>query len=124
MSPIGGVGINLAIQDAVAAGNVLTQPLLDGTLSDEHLRKIQQRREYPTHMTQRVQIFAHKRFLGPALGHKNPRSRLPLPLMLLKQFPALRRIPARMIGLGFRPEHVRTPDTRNAGSQSESERKT
>jgi 2-polyprenyl-6-methoxyphenol hydroxylase-like FAD-dependent oxidoreductase len=113
MSPVGGVGINLAIQDAVAAANILAQQLLRGAVSDEHLRKIQQRRQYPTRMTQRLQVFAHKRFLGPALANKTPRRRLPLPLKLLQQFPLLRRIPARMIGLGFRPEHVRTPETQS-----------
>jgi 2-polyprenyl-6-methoxyphenol hydroxylase-like FAD-dependent oxidoreductase len=112
MSPVGGVGINLAIQDAVAAVNVLAQPLSAGTLSDQHLLKIQQRREYPTRMTQSVQVFAHRRFLAPALNNKTPRSRLPLPFRLLQQFPALRRIPARIFGMGFRPEHIRTPDTR------------
>jgi 2-polyprenyl-6-methoxyphenol hydroxylase-like FAD-dependent oxidoreductase len=108
MSPVGGVGINLAIQDAVAAANSLAQQLLRGGVSDEQLRKVQQRRQYPTRMTQGFQIFAHKRFLGPALSNKTPRRRLPLPLKLLQQFPVLRRIPARMLGLGFRPEHVCT----------------
>jgi 2-polyprenyl-6-methoxyphenol hydroxylase-like FAD-dependent oxidoreductase len=107
MSPIGGVGINLAIQDAVAAANMLAQGLLSGEVGDERLREIQQRREYPTRMTQGMQVFAHKRFLGPALSGKTPRRRLPLLLKLLQQFPALRRIPARIVGLGFRPEHVR-----------------
>jgi 2-polyprenyl-6-methoxyphenol hydroxylase-like FAD-dependent oxidoreductase len=108
MSPVGGVGINLAIQDAVAAANFLAQRLLRGGVSDEQLRKVQQRRQYPTRMTQGFQIFAHKRFLGPALSNKMPRRQLPLPLKLLQHFPVLRRIPARLLGLGFRPEHVRT----------------
>jgi 2-polyprenyl-6-methoxyphenol hydroxylase-like FAD-dependent oxidoreductase len=110
MSPVGGVGINLAIQDAVATANVLAQPLLSGTLSDEHLRRVERRRQYPTRMTQGLQVFAHKRFLRPALSSKSPRQRLPLPLKLVQRFPFLRRIPARMIGLGFRPEHVRTKE--------------
>jgi 2-polyprenyl-6-methoxyphenol hydroxylase-like FAD-dependent oxidoreductase len=112
MSPIGGVGINLAIQDAVAAANILTQPLLRGAVSDEHLRKVQERREFPTRMTQGFQVFAHKRFIGPVLGSETRIRRLPLLLKLLRQVPMLRRIPARMIGLGFRPEHVRTPDAK------------
>jgi 2-polyprenyl-6-methoxyphenol hydroxylase-like FAD-dependent oxidoreductase len=126
MSPVGGVGINLAIQDAVAAANILA-PLLSvgasadedilapalssGASADAHLHKVQARREFPTRMTQRLQIFAHKRFIGPALATKAPLKRLPLPLALLKHFPILRRIPARMVGLGFRPEHIHTPDT-------------
>ncbi len=110
MSPIGGVGINLAIQDAVAAANILAQPLLDRELGDEQLRRVQQRREFPTQMTQRFQVFAHRRFIGPALRNAGPMHRLPLPFRLLRRFPVLRRIPARMIGVGFRPEHVRTRD--------------
>jgi 2-polyprenyl-6-methoxyphenol hydroxylase-like FAD-dependent oxidoreductase len=111
MSPIGGVGINLAIQDAVAAANILVPILSTGASADPHLQKVQARREFPTSMTQAVQIFAHKRFIGPALATKAPLKRLPLPLFLLKHFPILRRIPARMVGLGFRPEHIHTPDT-------------
>jgi 2-polyprenyl-6-methoxyphenol hydroxylase-like FAD-dependent oxidoreductase len=110
MSPIGGVGINLAIQDAVAAANILWEPLLHRAAIDEKLDEVQKRREYPTRMTQGLQVFAHKRFIGPALRSKAPIRRLPLPLQLLQRFPALRRIPARVVGLGFRPEHVRTPD--------------
>jgi 2-polyprenyl-6-methoxyphenol hydroxylase-like FAD-dependent oxidoreductase len=114
MSPIGGVGINLAIQDAVAAANILAQPLLGGAVSSEQLRKVQERREFPTRMIQGLQVFAHKRVIGPALSKAAPLRRLPLPFQLLRRFPVLRRIPARMIGLGFRPEHVRTPDTKPA----------
>ena len=110
MSPIGGVGINLAIQDAVAAANILVPALSTGVSADAQLQKVQARREFPTRMTQGFQIFAHKRFITPALAAKAPLKRLPLPLALLKHFPILRRIPARMVGLGFRPEHIRTPD--------------
>jgi 2-polyprenyl-6-methoxyphenol hydroxylase-like FAD-dependent oxidoreductase len=109
MSPVGGVGINLAIQDAVAAANLLANPLMQDAVTDELLSKIQKRREFPTRMTQRIQIFAHRRLLSPALARQAPARGLPLPLKLLRQFPVLRRIPARAIGLGFRPEHVRTP---------------
>jgi 2-polyprenyl-6-methoxyphenol hydroxylase-like FAD-dependent oxidoreductase len=111
MSPIGGVGINLAIQDAVAAANILVPALSTGASADPHLQRVQARREFPTRMTQRIQIFAHKRFIGPALATKAPLKRLPLPLFLLKHFPILRRIPARMVGLGFRPEHIHTPNS-------------
>jgi 2-polyprenyl-6-methoxyphenol hydroxylase-like FAD-dependent oxidoreductase len=109
MSPIGGVGINLAIQDAVAAANVLARPLLEGTLADEQLNDVQKRRDFPTRMTQRFQIFAHKRFINPALSKQAPLKSLPLPLKLLKLFPVLRRIPARVVGLGIRPEHIHSP---------------
>jgi 2-polyprenyl-6-methoxyphenol hydroxylase-like FAD-dependent oxidoreductase len=110
MSPIGGVGINLAIQDAVAAANILAQPLLQRAVTDEQLNDVQKRREVPTRMTQGFQVFAHKRFIGPALSRKAPLQRIPLLLKLLRRFPVLRRIPARMLGLGFRPEHVHTED--------------
>jgi 2-polyprenyl-6-methoxyphenol hydroxylase-like FAD-dependent oxidoreductase len=106
MSPVGGVGINLAIQDAVSAANILAQPLLRGAVSEQQLREVQQRREYPTRMTQRLQVFAHKRLISPALSHQSSMWRLPLAFRLLQQFPALRSIPARVFGLGFRPEHV------------------
>jgi 2-polyprenyl-6-methoxyphenol hydroxylase-like FAD-dependent oxidoreductase len=110
MSPIGGVGINLAIQDAVAAANILAGPLLRSAVTDDVLHKVQRRREFPTRMIQGLQVFAHKRFIGPSLTKTIALRKLPLPLRLLQQFPVLRRIPARVVGMGFRPEHVRTPD--------------
>jgi 2-polyprenyl-6-methoxyphenol hydroxylase-like FAD-dependent oxidoreductase len=112
MSPIGGVGINLAIQDAVAAANILAAPLAKGGVSDERLQDVQRRREFPTRVTQGFQVFAHKRFLGPALRNTRPISSLPFALKLLQTFPILRRIPARLIGIGVRPEHVHTPDVK------------
>jgi 2-polyprenyl-6-methoxyphenol hydroxylase-like FAD-dependent oxidoreductase len=113
MSPVGGVGINLAIQDAVAAANILAKPLLQGPVSNERLADVQRRREFPTRVTQSAQVFAHKRFINPALGNTAPIRRLPLLLKLLQIFPILRRIPARLVGVGVRPEHVRTPDTQS-----------
>ena len=110
MSPVGGVGINLAIQDAVATANILWQQLKNRAAIDAHLDRVQKRREFPARVTQSVQVFAHKRLIKPALSHQAPIRRLPLPLALLKNFPLMRRIPARMVGLGVRPEHVRTPD--------------
>jgi 2-polyprenyl-6-methoxyphenol hydroxylase-like FAD-dependent oxidoreductase len=110
MSPVGGVGINLAIQDAVAAANLLAQPLSQNGSADANLQKVQERREFPTRVTQAGQVMAHKRFIFPALKTTAPLKRLPLPLLLLKHFPILRRIPARLVGLGVRPEHVHTPD--------------
>ena len=107
MSPIGGVGVNLAVQDAVAAANLLWEPLLRNAVTQHHLQRVQRRREFPTRMTQRLQVFAHRRILDPTLGNPSPLRRLPLLLRLLQRFPILRRIPARMVGLGFRPEHVR-----------------
>ncbi|CAM3203109.1 FAD-dependent oxidoreductase [Corallococcus sp. ZKHCc1 1396] len=109
MSPVGGVGINLAVQDAVAAANLLAAPLLAGGVTPAHLRQVQERREWPTRLTQRAQVLIQDRVLSPALKDPSPRTRLPLPLWLIQQVPALRRIPARLIGLGVRPEHVRTP---------------
>jgi 2-polyprenyl-6-methoxyphenol hydroxylase-like FAD-dependent oxidoreductase len=116
MSPIGGVGINLAIQDAVAAANILAGPLAKGAVTDERLREVQRRREFPTRVTQGFQVFAHKRFIGPAMRNARPLTNLPLPLKLLQMFPMLRRIPARLVGLGVRPEHVHTPDTKPPSS--------
>jgi 2-polyprenyl-6-methoxyphenol hydroxylase-like FAD-dependent oxidoreductase len=109
MSPVGGVGINLAIQDAVAAANILATPLLHGGVTQDHLNAVQRRREFPTRATQSLQVQAHKRVLAPLLQGRVDTHKLPLFLRLFRDFPVLRRIPARVIGLGFRPEHVRTP---------------
>jgi 2-polyprenyl-6-methoxyphenol hydroxylase-like FAD-dependent oxidoreductase len=105
MSPIGGVGINLAIQDAVAAANILAGPLSRGECSEADLARVQERRELPTRIVQRAQVIAQERVIGPALSGKGPQQ-LPLPLKLLRWFPMLRRIPARLVGVGLRPEHV------------------
>jgi 2-polyprenyl-6-methoxyphenol hydroxylase-like FAD-dependent oxidoreductase len=122
MSPIGGVGINLAIQDAVAASNILTPSLRQRTVSTDTLRKVQRRRMFPTRATQRLQILAQDRIVTPALETTAPIRRLPLLLKMLGWWPILRRIPARVIGMGFRPEHVRTSeaqrDVANAAKQS------
>ncbi|MCE3224183.1 MAG: monooxygenase FAD-binding [Nitrospira sp.] len=107
MSPVGGVGINLAIQDAVAAANILTAPLRAGRVTPAALRLVQQRRDWPTRMTQRMQLFIQDRVIRSVLGEAGPLVP-PLPLRLLARVPFLRRIPARLIGIGFRPEHVRT----------------
>jgi len=108
MSPVGGVGINLAIQDAVAAANQLTVPLREGRVSLKDLRKVQVRREWPTKMTQQVQLMIQNRVIKQVLGKTEPLSP-PLVFRIMACFPFLRRIPARIIGLGFRPEHVQTP---------------
>ena len=111
MSPVGGVGINLAVQDAVAAANILAAPLRDGTVTPEHLRTVQERREFPTRATQRMQVFVQNRILGRVLAGTQ-RPSLPWPLKLVRACPVLQRIPARLIGIGVRPEHVRIPDDR------------
>jgi 2-polyprenyl-6-methoxyphenol hydroxylase-like FAD-dependent oxidoreductase len=108
MSPVGGVGINLAIQDAVAAANILAEPLRRRSLATEDLRQLQRRREWPTRVTQRLQVAIQKRLIAPALGGSRP-LRPPLAVRLLGLIPLLRRIPARLIGIGIRPEHVTAP---------------
>ena len=113
MSPVGGVGINLAIQDAVATANILASPLLLGIANSYHLNQVQRRRSFPTRMTQGVQVFMHRKFISPSLGNQTPIRHLPMPLKLLQRFPWLRRVPARIVGLGFRPEHVHTPDSQS-----------
>src|SRR6266853_1013765 len=106
MSPAGGVGINLAIQDAVATANLLADKLRSGQVTVDDLRKVQARREWPTRLIQRVQVFIHHRALtGRASSGRNA---LPFVVRLLKWFPILRQLPARFIGLGPRPEHFRS----------------
>ena len=108
MSPVGGVGINLAIQDAIAAANLLAAPLRAGRLTSEDLRRVQRRREWPTRVTQRFQIFVQNRVIRRVLG-STEQIAPPLAVRLLARFPILRRIPARLIGIGVRPEHVQAP---------------
>jgi 2-polyprenyl-6-methoxyphenol hydroxylase-like FAD-dependent oxidoreductase len=108
MSPMGGVGINLAVQDAVAAGNILAAPLRAGTLSDADLAAVQRRRTLPTKWTQAVQVFMQDRVVNPALGSDKAISP-PWLLRMFNHIPLLPRIPARLIGVGVRPERVRVP---------------
>ena len=108
MSPVGGVGINLAIQDAVAAANTLCGPLRSGNIGLDHLRQVQKRREFPTRVTQRMQLAVQDRVITRVLGQAGPLSP-PLPLRIIASLPIARRLVARLIGLGVRPEHVRTP---------------
>jgi 2-polyprenyl-6-methoxyphenol hydroxylase-like FAD-dependent oxidoreductase len=105
MSPIGGVGINLAIQDAVAAANILTPRLLQGSVSQRDLEAVQRRREFPTRATQRLQVVLQNRVIGRVLA-STAKISPPFAVRLLGWMPFLRRLPARLIGLGFRPEHV------------------
>ena len=107
MSPAGGVGINLAIQDAVATADLLAEKLRSGPVSLDDLRKVQARREWPTRLIQRMQVVIHQRVVtGRVSGSDDS---LPFLLRLLKLFPILRHVPARFIGLGPRPEHFRSP---------------
>lgn len=108
MSPVGGVGINLAIQDAVATANLLAVPLREGRVTVGDLRRVQARRTLPTRLTQRMQLLIQNRVIRRVLNSTD-RLTPPLAVKLLARFPLLTRIPARMIGMGVRPEHVLTP---------------
>jgi len=108
MSPVGGVGINLAIQDAVATANILGSRLLAGTVSRDDLAAVQRRRGFPTRATQRLQLFIQNRVIRTVLGARRP-LKAPQALKLLQGWPFLRRFPARVLGMGFRPEHIHTP---------------
>jgi 2-polyprenyl-6-methoxyphenol hydroxylase-like FAD-dependent oxidoreductase len=108
MSPVGGVGINLAIQDAVAASNLLAEPLREKRLTPEHLEAVQRRRDWPARVTQRAQIAIQNEVLAPVLAGTAAPAELPLPVRLLQRFAMLRRLPARLVGIGVRPERVET----------------
>ena len=107
MSPAGGVGINLAIQDAVATANLLVEKLRAGSISVDDLRKVQARREWPTWLIQAMQVFIHRRVVTGQTSRR--KGSLPIVFRLLKWFPVLRQIPARFIGIGPRPEHFHSP---------------
>jgi 2-polyprenyl-6-methoxyphenol hydroxylase-like FAD-dependent oxidoreductase len=110
MSPVGGVGINLAIQDAVAAANILAAPLSRGEDIDLLLKKVEKRRLFPTRVIQRVQKTIHDRVLTPLVVRKAVLPKVPLALRVLDRVRFLQRIPARLVGLGIRREHVHSPD--------------
>ena len=109
MSPIGGVGVNIAVQDAVAAANRLAAPLKAGTMSDDDLRAIQERRTFPVRFTQAIQLTMQNRIVRRALAGTG-RPKPPLLFRLVALIPILQRIPGRLLAVGVRPEHVRTPD--------------
>jgi 2-polyprenyl-6-methoxyphenol hydroxylase-like FAD-dependent oxidoreductase len=113
MSPVGGVGINLAIQDAVAAANLLWKPLRDGGLTADHLRRVQRRREWPTRVTQALQLLVQRRIITRVLGRGDGRLAPPRLVRLLGRSAVLRRLPARLVGV--RAEHVRTPAVAGGG---------
>jgi 2-polyprenyl-6-methoxyphenol hydroxylase-like FAD-dependent oxidoreductase len=108
MSPIAGVGVNLAVQDAVAAANILWRSLAVGPPREDELAAVQKRREFPTRVTQRLQLAVQNNVVGRTLEARG-RIKAPLALRMMSRFPLLRRIPARLVGIGVRPEHVRTP---------------
>jgi len=120
MSPIGGVGINLAIQDAIAAANILASHLREGPVGVDAVREVQTRREFPTRMTQGLQVFVQNKFVSRVLGSHE---RLPLPffLKLVRRSVILRRLFARVVGMGFRPEHIHTPEMPIARTSKKSE---
>jgi 2-polyprenyl-6-methoxyphenol hydroxylase-like FAD-dependent oxidoreductase len=109
MSPVGGVGINLAIQDAVAAANALAEPLRKGAPSLDELRKVQSRRMFPTKVTQKMQIAIQNRIIDPLLT-SDEIPKVPTLLRVMQHWPSLQRIPGRLVGVGVRPEHVHTPE--------------
>jgi len=109
MSPVGGVGINLAIQDAVATANLLAEKLRDGALEDDDLEAVHERRLWPTKATQALQIGIQDNVLAPVLSGANAELEVPLPMRLLSSMRPLRRLFARLLGMGVRPEHVRSP---------------
>jgi 2-polyprenyl-6-methoxyphenol hydroxylase-like FAD-dependent oxidoreductase len=108
-TPLGGVGINLAVQDAVAAANILCAPLRNGSVTLDTLKEVQDRREFPARVTQRIQILLQNRIIGPALASKGARPQAPWYFKML-QWPLIRRIPGRVMALGIRPEHIQTPE--------------
>ncbi len=111
MSPVGGVGVNLAVQDAVAAANLLWGPLAAAHVTERDLARVQKRRMWPTRVIQFVQVFAQDNFVAPALNAKGE-VRLPWVMRNLQRIPILRDIPARVFAMGLRPEHIQSPDTR------------
>lgn len=108
MSPVGGVGINLAIQDAVAAANLLADPLREGRLTTHDLERVQKRRRWAARVTQRAQVAIQNEVLSPVLARQDAPQEPPLAVRMLQRFPRLRRLPARLVGIGVRPERVET----------------
>ncbi|HKF51266.1 MAG TPA: FAD-dependent oxidoreductase [Candidatus Acidoferrales bacterium] len=109
MSPIGGVGINLAIQDAVATANILARKLREGTVHESDLQAVERRRMFPTRATQAIQVFVQNRLIKRILAGTKPLA-APWPMKLMRRWKVLRRILPRIVGVGFRPEHVKTSD--------------
>ena len=108
MSPIGGLGINVAIQDAVAAANILWKPLREGRVQEADLARVQHERELPVKILQGFQAFVQNRFLKPTLDQTRPPT-IPLGARILARIPILRDLPPRLVGLGIRRPHVKSP---------------
>jgi 2-polyprenyl-6-methoxyphenol hydroxylase-like FAD-dependent oxidoreductase len=109
MSPVGGVGVNLAVQDAVATANQLAAKLVVGCPSDDELDAVRRRREFPVRMTQRMQAIVQNNLVSMALATGDRPLRVPLLVRLITAVPWFQGITARFVGLGVRPEHVRSP---------------
>ena len=109
MSLIGGVGINLAIQDAIATANILTVPLAEGCVTVDHLAKVQRRRALPSRLTQAFQVMVHKQLIAPILATPE-QMQLSWPQRRILRSKLGRRIRGRIVGIGFRPEHVKSPE--------------
>ena len=106
MSPVGGIGINIALQDAVAAANILAEPLRTHSLTPHHLQWVQTHRETAVRRTQLMQVFAHK-VIDRALRNPGPITP-PLALRILTAIPGFQHLTGRFIGLGLQPEHIQT----------------
>lgn len=113
MSPVGGVGINLAVQDAVAAANILAEPLRAGNVTPDHLARVQARREWPTKVTQQIQLMVQNLVIRRVLA-TSQRPQAPRLAKLLNWIPMLQHIPARVVGMGVRPEHIQTGEAQPA----------
>jgi 2-polyprenyl-6-methoxyphenol hydroxylase-like FAD-dependent oxidoreductase len=109
MSPVGGVGVNLAVQDAVATANLLAAKLASGCPTEGELDAVRQRREFPVRMTQRMQVFVQNNIVNAALKPGNQSLKVPFVMRLVTAVPWLQGITARFVGLGVRPEHVQSP---------------
>jgi 2-polyprenyl-6-methoxyphenol hydroxylase-like FAD-dependent oxidoreductase len=109
MSPVGGVGVNLAVQDAVATANLLAAKLARGCPSEEELDAVRRRREFPVKMTQRMQVTAQNNIINAALKSGDQPLKVPLVMRLITAVPSLQGITARLVGVGVRPEHVHSP---------------
>lgn len=106
MSPVGGVGVNLAVQDAVATANLLADKMQHGCPSDNDLDAVRRRREFPVKMTQRMQVIVQNKIISSALQERDRPLKVPLIVRLITALPWLQGIPARLLALGVRPEHV------------------
>jgi 2-polyprenyl-6-methoxyphenol hydroxylase-like FAD-dependent oxidoreductase len=115
MSPVGGVGINLAVQDAVAAANILWSPLRERAVRLQHLQAVQQRRMLATRVIQRIQVVVQRRIIRRVLASET-RPSVPWLIRMSQRFPLLQRLPARLVGIGIRPEHIRSPDVGASGA--------